>query len=300
MANNIALAQKYLPLLDEVYKVSSRSAILDATNVEFLNANTIKMYKTEMDGLGDYARNTGFVDGDVTGTWETMTLQRDRGRSFMVDSVDNEETINQAFGTLAGEFVRTQVAPEIDAYTFAKLAGVANINKGAAADMVVGTTDVPMLLDEAQRQMSEDEVPYDGRILFISETAYAGLKNKTIRQIMNGETGIAKEVEVYDNMRVVRVPQTRFYDAITLRDGKSSGQTKGGFAPTTGAHKINFLIVHPSAVIKATKHLVPRIFTPAENQKADAWKFDYRVYHDTFARENKVKGIYLHAGATTV
>ena len=293
-------AKNYLGLLDEVYKVSSRTAVLDATNVQFVNANTIKYYKTEMNGLGNYGRNTGFVDGDVTGTWETLTLTKDRGRSFQVDNMDNEETINMAFGTLAGEFVRTKVAPEIDAYTFATLAGKAGISAATPADVTVGTTDVPSLLDEAGRKMNEDEVPYDGRLLFISETAYAGLKNKTVRQVMNGETGIAKEVETYDGMRVIRVPQSRFYTAITLNDGSTSGQKDGGYVATKGGYKINFLIVHPSAVIKATKHLVPRIFSPETNQKADAWKFDYRIYHDTFVRDNKVTGLYLHRGATAL
>ena len=83
-----------------------------------MNGNTIKVFKTSMDGLGNYDRNKGYTDGEVADFWETLT--RDRGRAFMVDRMDNEETIGMAFGTLAGEFIRTKVAPEIDAYTFAK------------------------------------------------------------------------------------------------------------------------------------------------------------------------------------
>lgn len=301
MANSIELAQKYLPLLDEVYKVSSRTAILDATKVEIVNGNTVKVFKTSMDGLGNYDRNKGYTDGDVTGSWEALTLTKDRGRAFMVDRMDNEETIGMAFGTLAGEFIRTKVAPEIDAYTFAKLAGTANILSATAADITVGTTDVPGLVDEGERAMNEAEVPYEGRILFISETAYAGLRAKIVRTVMNGDNGINKEVETYDGMRVIRVPQSRFYTAITLKDGATSGQTEGGYVGTkTTGKPINFMIVHPSALTKVVKHVLPRIFTPDENQKADAWKFDYRIYHDTFVFENKVKGIYLHAGDTAL
>jgi hypothetical protein len=300
MANSIALAQKYLPLLDEIYKAESKSAILDSTNVKFLNANTIQVFKTSMDGLGNYDRNTGFVPGDVTGTWESMTLQRDRGRTFMIDRMDNEETIDMAFGTLVGEFLRTKVVPEIDAYTFAKLAGWSGIDAGTAADVTIGTTDVPGLIDEATRSMGENEVPKAGRLLFISESAYAGLRAKIVRTVMNDVRGINREIDTYDEMPVIRVPQSRFYTAVTLYDGKTSGQTAGGYIGTTGAYKINFMIVHPSAIVKATKHVLPRIFTPDENQTADAWKFDYRVYHDTFAYANKVKGIYLHRGATAL
>lgn len=61
-------------------------------------------------------------------------------------------------------------------------------------------------------------------------------------------------------------------------DGTTGGQTAGGYTGTVGdGYKINFMIVHPSAVTKVVKHVLPRIFTPNENQKADAWKFDYRM-----------------------
>ena len=301
MANSFQLAQTFLPLLDEVYKANSRTAILDSTKVEIVNGNTIKVFKTDMDGLGNYNRNTGFVDGSVTGTWETLTLGKDRGRSFTVDRMDNEETIGMAFGTLASEFIRTKVTPEIDAYTFAKIAGTTGIDTATAADITIGTTDVPGLIDEAERSMNENEVPVDGRMLFISESAYAGLRSKVTRTVMNGEGGINKEIESYDGMRIIRVPQTRFYTAITLKDGSTSGQTAGGYTGTaTTGYKINFMIIHPSAITKVVKHVLPRIFSPDENQKADAWKFDYRVYHDTFVYDNKVKGIYLHKGATAL
>lgn len=300
MANTITLAQTYLPLLDEVYKASSKTSILDATQVQIVNGNTIKVFKTSMDGLGDYNRSTGYANGDVTGTWETLTLDKDRGRAFVVDRMDNEETIGMAFGTLAGEFVRTKVAPEIDAYTFAKIAGTTGIQVATAADIVVGTTDVPTLIDNAEKEMNEAEVPGEGRILFISETAYAGLRAKITRSVQNDVLGINKEVETYNGMRIVRVPQSRFYTAISLNDGTTQGQTAGGFAGASGGYSINFMIVHPSAVCKVVKHVLPRIFTPEQYQQADAWKFDYRVYHDCFVYDNKLNGIYLHHGATAL
>lgn len=300
MPNSIALAQKYLPLMDEIYKANAKTAILDETQVQFVNANVVKVFKLSMDGLGNYSRNSGYVAGDVTGSWETLTLQKDRGRAFIVDAMDNEETINMAFGRLAGEFIRTKVVPEIDAYTFAKLAGNAGLTT-TAADVTVGSTDVPTLVEAGEMAMDEAEVPKEGRLLFISETAYAGLKNKVTRYTENGDRNINRGIEYFDDMRVIRVPQSRFYTAITLYDGTTSGQTAGGYVGTTSTgYKINFMIVHPSAVCKVVKHALPRIFSPAEYQAADAWKFDYRIYHDTFVYENKVNGIYLHRGSTAL
>ena len=297
MPNNIALAQKYLPILDEVYKASAKSSVLDAQDVRFVNANTVQLFKMSMDGLANYNRSTGFVTGDVTGTWEDMVLSKDRGRAFIIDAMDNEETIGMAFGKLAGEFIRTKVAPEIDAYTFAALAGTANI-LGGNADIVVGTSEVPTLIEAATEAMDADEVPDDGRIIFMSEKCYNGLKNKVDRQLAN-EGMVNTNVEFYNGMRIIRVPQARFNTGITLYDGTTPGQEDGGFVlPSTTNYKVNFMVVHPSAVIKVAKHVLPRIFTPQQYQQADAWKFDYRIYHDVFVEENKVKGIYLHRAST--
>lgn len=297
--NSIALATRYLPILDEVYKQSAKTSILDTANerVRFTGANTVELFKTSMDGLGDYNRNAGFPTGSVTGTWEALTLDQDRGRSFLVDVCDNDATLGMAFGTLVGEFLRTQVVPEVDAYRFAKYA--TNAGTKVNADITVGTTDVPGLIQTAEQVMGDAEVPVEGRVLFISETAYAGLKAKISRFVMNDDRGVQTTVDYYDDMRVIRVPKGRFNTAINLLDGVSAGEEAGGYTvPASTSYAINFMIVHPSAVAQIVHHVVPRIFSPEVNQQADAWKFDYRLYHSAFVESNKVNGIYLHRAST--
>lgn len=298
--NVIALAEQYAPILDGIYKAASKTSILDSanSNIRFVGGNKVELFETDMDGLGDYSRNAGFPTGSVTAGWVPYELTQDRGRSFMIDAMDNEETLGQAFGTLSGEFLRTKVVPEIDAYRFAKYASASNI-LSANADITVGTTDVPGLIDTAESAMSDLEVPEEGRILFVSEKAYAGLKAKITRMVMNGDNNINSEVLMYEDMRVVRVPSNRFNTAINLLDGTSSGETDGGYTvPASTSYAINFMIVHPSAVRQLAKHAVPRVFSPEVNQKADAWQFDYRIYHDAFVLGNKTNGIYLHRAAT--
>ena len=297
MSNSIALAQRYLPILDEVYKRNSLTSRLDVANnrVRFIGANTVQLYKTSLQGLGDYDRSTGFVSGDATGTWENLSLSQDRGRSFMIDAMDNEETLGMAFGTLAGEFLRTMVVPEIDAYRFATYSAAAGTT--ANAD-ITGSSNIPSLIDTAEEVMGDAEVPREGNLLFVSEATYKVLKNNITRYLAN-EGGVNRNVEMYNNMEVIRVPKGRFNTQITLYDGTSVGEEAGGFIPTTSTgYPINFMIVHPSAVIQVVKHAIPRIFSPEVNQTADGWKFDYRIYHDAFVEANKVKGIYLHIAST--
>lgn len=294
MANNIALAQNYLAILDGVYKRNAIANVLESPNVQFVGADTVNVYKMTVSGFGDYDRDQGFKTGSVNGSWETHKLAIDRGIKLDVDRMDNEESLSMAYGKLLEEFGRTQMAPELDAYTFAKIAGTQHIQTATPADIVRGTTDVAALIDEGEYALNEQEVPNEGRILFVSEAAYAGLRSKITRQITNGEGNLNNGIDIYNDMRVVRVPQSRFYTAITLNDGTTDfGYTKG-----TNAKKINFMIVHPSAILKVTKLAIGKLFTPDENQQKDSWSFQPRLYHDTFVYENKVGGVYLHAGAT--
>lgn len=297
--NSIALASKMLPILDEVYKASSRTAILDTANdrVNWVGAKIVNLFKTSMDGLGNYNRNKGFVTGDITSTWEPLEITQDRARSFLVDTMDNDESLGMALGTTMGEFLRTQVVPELDAYRLAKYASWTGVQAGTPVDLT-SAADLPGLIAEGEYQLSDKEVPEEGRILFISEAGYKFLKEDVVRIVENDATGINHAIEYFDNMRVVRVPQSRFNTAITLRDGITASQEAGGFVPTAGGYKINFMIVHPSAVIQIVKHVIPRMFAPDVNQSADGWLVQYRCYHDAFVEANKVNGIYVNRAST--
>lgn len=292
MAQSIALAQKFQPILDEIYKLSSLTARMDTPvkPVNFAGANVVNVFKTAPIGLGTYNRVSGYPAGQVVGTWETLTLSTERGRSFVIDRMDDEETLGMAFGTLASEFIRTQVAPELDAYRFSKYASTANIN--AATPGTLDANSVIEALDDAKLALDEDEVPAEGRILYISDAVLHLLEGKVSRFLSN-ENNVDKRVTSYNGMQVIMVPQTRFYRGVTLDAGATV--EAGGFAKTAGTGKdINFMIIHPSAVLQVVKHDALKVFTPDENQTTDGWLIQYRIYHDAFVYANKVNGIYAH------
>lgn len=296
MANSIAKSKKYVPLLDEVYKNSALTSILDSDDSlakAGANANEIIIPKIDMDALGDYDRNSGYTNGDVTMTNETVKFNYERGRMFTVDAMDDEETAGLAYGRLASEFIRTKVAPEGDAFRFATYAGVSGISKVATPATLSTGADVISALRAATNKMDEDEVPYENRILFITPTL-KGLVDDL-------DTTKSKEVLARFS-QIVLVPQTRFYTAIDMLDGKTSGETKGGYkrhakgsdTEDTNGADINFMVIHKGAVMQYNKHIAPKVITPEANQTSDGWKFGYRKYGLADVYENKVAGIYLH------
>ena len=291
MANTIALAEKFIPVLDEVYKEASLTAVLDGASdlvQQGANANELIIPKLDMQGLGDYSRNSGYVSGDVTLTNETVKCNFDRGRMFNVDYMDDLETAGIAFGRLSGEFIRTKVVPELDAFRLATYAGATGISKVSTGATLDDGADVIAALRVAVSEMDEDEVPQTERYLFITSTLYG----------MVQDLDTTKSREVLANFAsVIKVPQTRFYTAIEQNDGTSSGEEAGGYKKGTGAADINFMVIHKPAVIQFQKHVAPKIITPEQNQTADAYKFGYRNVGIADVYENKVSGIYLHMKA---
>lgn len=280
MSNTITLAERFVPVIDGIYKKASLTSILDATTKpDFSGVNTVKVMKVTTTGLGDYSKQNGYAKGNATLTWEAMQLTEDRSAELEVDRMDDEETLGQAFGMIMNEFVRVNVAPEVDAYRFAKYAATADIGTTAAT---LSTGDaVVSALRACANAMDEAEVPAEDRVLFITPTLYGLVQ----------DLDTTKSKAVLDRFSaVVEVPQSRFYTNVTLNSGADSwGYTKGA-----DAKDINFLAVSKSAVVQATKMALPKVFDPDTNQTKDAWKFQYRLYHDAFVYENKVKGVYVH------
>lgn len=290
MANSIALFKKYIDLLDEVYKASAKSSVLDIDGALVqagANANEIIIPKISMDGLADYSRNGGYVSGDVTLTNETVKYNYDRGRKFNVDAMDNAETAGVAFGRLSGEFIRTKVVPELDAVRFATYAGITGV--GTESSKIISGEGALFAMMTANNAMDEAEVPSDGRILFVTPT---------IMNMINNIDSYKSKKALEKYSSIVEVPQSRFFTAINLLDGKTktetSDETMGGFVKDANAKNINFMIIHKPAVIQYTKHTVNKVFSPEQNQEADAWAFCYRAYGLTDAYENKAAGIYVH------
>jgi len=288
MANSIEYAKKFLPVIDAIYKDESVTEGMDAaTLLDFTGVNEVKVLKVTTTGLGDYSRENGYPKGDVTASWETMKLTEERGKEFSIDRMDNEETLGLAFGTVTGNFMREHVVPELDAFRFARYASAEGISKAQAA--VLDKNTILEAIDEAVRQMDEDEVPAQGRRLYINSDLKPILNSALNRQ-WGSDSTVNTVLSGYNDMPIIYVPKSRFYTKIQLNDGTSNwGYTKAG-----DGKSINFMIVYPGAVLQVKKFALPKIFTPDENQEKDAWKFQFRLYHDAFVYENKAKGIYLH------
>lgn len=116
--------QKVVPGLYQQYFQGLTSAWMEnnAIGVEYTGGKYVIMHEMDVDGLGSYDRNLGFPRGNITGTKKQYELTMDRGREFLIDAADNDETgflVNGA--AVMAKFQQKHVIPEVDCYRYSKI-----------------------------------------------------------------------------------------------------------------------------------------------------------------------------------
>lgn len=278
--NNIELSTVYLPLLDEVYKNEVKTSVLDGDQATVKKGQNgeIKVAKLDMDGLGDFDRNSGYTEGTSKLTWETIKYDKERSQKLKIDRLDNEESLGVAVAKLSSEFLRTKVAPETDAARIAKIAGVKGVSK--KEETITTGDEMYKALRAGTNKQDEDEVSTENRILFITPTGKALIDDL--------ETYKSKSV-MSRFSQVIEVPQTRMYTAITL----NTGEENYGYKKAEGAADINFMIVERSAAVTAMQQFI-KYFSPDDDQNGDSHVFPYRNYNlYGHVYENKLAGVYV-------
>ncbi len=268
---------------------------------KFVGGKTVLIPEMSFSGLGDYDRDTGFVSGTVSVTAEPYTLKMDRGRSFQLDREDHDETgIADLAGQVMGEFVRTQVVPEIDAYVLSKLASFA----AGKAQTVEGTpeTDAYAMLTEAIGKV-QNAVGYDEELVaFVDSKMWSALQQSgdisrmlVASDFVKGE--LNTQVKSLNGVCILPTPDSRMKTAFTFNDGVSDNQVAGGFVAADTAQNVGLLVLPRRAASLVKKTEKVRAFDPAHNLNADAWKFDYRVYYDLFIRNSMENAIVAYVAS---
>ena len=288
MPNSIAYTRNYTNLLDEVYKRAAVSTCLNSPRRMARagrNAKEIMIPKIDVSGLGDYTRNVGYKTGSITYEFETKTYNYDRGIKLLADVMDVEEAgVLDCFVAAGSELQRTQVAPEADAFTFAEIAGHDGVQPAEEDFADAEAADVLASLRAATNEMDEAEVTTGSRILFITPTLKGVLDDFSL-------ANPARSNRVLERFsRIVEVPQTRFYSAITLNSGDAD---QFGYSKAAGAADINYMVVERSAVIKFDKHVASRVFSPDELENLDSYMMKYRKYGIVELLDNKLAGVHV-------
>lgn len=283
------LAQKYAT------ELCSHELTLSNPGVTFINAQTIKLPRLTVSGYKNHTRTPGFNAGTLANDWEPKKLEHDRDIEFFVDPMDIDETnLALSVANIQNTFEEEQAIPEKDSYRFSKILSEYKKYSETPDTTVLSASVFLDVFDGMMAEMDEAGVPEEGRLLFATPTTRKIIKNAEgiERNItINTASTINRKVHSIDDVAIKSVPAARM---------KSQYDFTDGCVAASGAKQINFIIVHPSAVICRDKYAYIKLFTPgSDSRTGDGYLYQNRNFGDLFLIERKVKGVAINMEPTT-
>lgn len=268
----INLVTKFSPLVDEKFTTESKTSIVTNKDYDFIGTHSIKIYSVGVAPMNDYGRNTegttryGTVK-DLSNEVQEVSMEKDRSFTFAIDKMDEDETLGALnAGSALARQLREVVIPEVDKYTYAKMAEKAGTTKtetitseNAYASILAGTE----LFDEKM-------IPTEGRVITTQPKFYTALKQ---------DKKAVLETEIGQDMRIKGV--------IANMDGVTIQKVPSAMLPAG----TNFILSHKVATTQAIKLAEYKIHTDVVGVSGAV--VEGRIYYTAFVRNNKKDALYV-------
>ena len=273
----IDLVTRYTPYVDELFATESKHSLFTNKSFAFDGAHAIKVYKISTADMNDYGRTGptstnwsryGSVN-DLDATTETLTLRKDRSFTFVIDTLDEDETANalEPASALARQ-LREVVVPEVDSYVINEMATNAG-NKPAAAALTA--TNIYGEIIKASNALDNAEAPETGRVLLVTPDTYMLLKQSP---------DVMMDTDVANNMRL--------HGVIAMVDGMSIIRVPAARVP----ENFGFMVAHSVATVAVQK--LAAYIVHSNPPGISGSLVEGRIVFDAFVLENKKKALYLH------
>ncbi|MBQ2742306.1 MAG: chitobiase/beta-hexosaminidase C-terminal domain-containing protein [Oscillospiraceae bacterium] len=249
----------------------------------FTGVKTVKISTPLTVPMVDYTRSGSNRYGTPTEMQDVvqeLTLTQDKSFSLTIDKGNDEDQdgIKEA-GKMLDLQISEQAVPLMDKYGFARLSQMAGMVVGNST--ALSKNNVCERITAGTTYLDNKEVPSFGRTLFVPSDTYAKLRLSEEFQKCDGllNKSLAKgQVGTYDNMRVVKVPSSRW------------------------PANVNFIIVHKRAACAPVKLNDTKLHKDPPGISGNL--LEGRQYYDLFVFGAKCDGVYVEvntaSGAGTV
>lgn len=297
--NTLEYSKIMMKKLDQhaVHNLTSGWMEANAGQVIYNGGDEVKIPTMSTSGLGNYDRDKGFVQGSISLKYDTYKMTQDRGRTFQIDAMDVDESgFIATSANVIKVFQEENVIPEIDSYRYAMIADIAD--KAGKKESVNLTADNALSKIREHIRAVQDIIGTDetfiitmpSNVLALIEDSPKIGKSINVADFKQGSINF--KVKTIDDNPIRVVPSSRLKTKYDILDGVTSTQEKGGLKPAADAKNINWLLTPQNVPIAISKTDKLRVFSPDVNQKADAWKIDYRKYHDLWITRGKQEQIF--------
>lgn len=254
---------------------------------KWVNAKTIQIPTLTVGGFADTNRDqVGVYSRKVDNTFTTLTLAHDREFQTLVDPQDiDESNMAVSIANITRIFNDEQKIPEMDKYMASRLATLTadGVNKYTVA---ITAQNVLAQFDMLMEKMDENEVPQEGRILYVTPAVNTVLKQAEQLQRMalnNNDGTLNRSIYSLDSVKIVVVPSSRMKTAYDFTNGAVAG---------AGAQQIEMILVHPTAILSPLKYEFVSLDEPSATTGGKYLYYE-RLYWDVFVLSKKNNGVQL-------
>lgn len=297
---------KVVPGLYRKYYAGLTSAWMEnnAIGVDYHGGKYVEMCELDVDGLGNYDRNLGYPGGNITGSKQKFELTMDRGREFKIDAADNDETGFLVTAAAAmSKFQDKWVIPEVDSFRYSKIYKEVSqkASSNVLADAIKEDTITDQLADDITqlRDVISESTPLVVIMSGLTQKYFGREFSRSLdyMSFLMGE--LHTKVKNLDGNPFMIIPSARLKTGYDYLDGVTAAQAAGGFKAATEAKDMKWIITPMTAPVAVGKIDKMRVFTPDEYQQADAWKVDYRLFHDLWMTQDACDCTLIRTGDIT-
>lgn len=287
----INYASQYAQALSQAYPNVLHFGALFARNQEgdyrWANNKTIEVPTLAVTGRVDATRGSiGTKTTRHSNVWTPLTLRNNRKWDDLIHPRDIDET-NEVLSiqNITRVYNQEQKFPEMDKYLICTLYADWLAKSHTAKSVTLTTANVLTTFDELMEEMTEANVPMDGRILYITPAVDTLLKNaQSIYRsidVSKAPAGIQRALSYIDHVTIEVVPSDHMKTVYDFTTGAVVG---------TGAKQIQMFLVHPSAVITPVNYEFAQLDPPSAGSDGHYVYFE-ESEEDVFILPNKDPGL---------
>lgn len=261
--------------------------IVDAKTIKIPLLSTGGRVDGDRTKIGDFSQN-------FSNEWETKTLTNHRIWQTLVHPQDvNQTNMVASISNITKVMNETKKFPELDAMMFSTIYSLRNAQKAITAETADLTANTVLTkFDAMMDAMDEALVPVSGRVLYCDTYTKTLIDNAIAIVRNNGDKKLARNVSRIEEVDIISVPTALFKTEYTFNDGKTSGQTDGGFVAKSTAKDIAMILLHPSAILPIVSYSFAQLQPPSALSQGKYVYFE-ESFEDVFILNKRVDAIQI-------
>lgn len=267
--------------------------VVDAKTIKIPLLSTGGRVNGDRTKIGDFSQN-------FSNEWETKTLTNHRIWQTLVHPQDvNQTNMVASISNITKVMNETKKFPELDAMMFSTIYSLRNAQKAITAETNdLTSATVLTKFDAMMDAMDEALVPVSGRILYCDTYTKTLIDNAIAIVRNNGDKKLVRSVSRIEEVDIVSVPTALFKTEYTFNDGKTSGQTDGGFVAKSTAKDIAMILLHPSAILPIVSYSFAQLQPPSALSQGKYVYFE-ESFEDVFILNKRADAIQICVKKTT-